>query len=105
MEVPSPEWDKVVADSQSCKEAHRLERISMRTSDYEYDIDDEMVAELEELDHTGKTLEKHCTNLAEVEKASDIASEACDAHMKDCPLCKPYFEQVLINRQELHSKQ
>lgn len=101
MEVPSPEWDKVLADSQSCKEAQKLERASFITSGYEYDIDDEMVAELEELDPTGKTLEKHCTNLAEVEERQAIADKAYEDHMKVCPQCKPYFDQVLINRQDL----
>ena len=101
MEVPSPEWDKVVADSQACKESNRLERIALNTIDYEYDIDDEMVAELEELDPTGKTLEKHCTNLAEVEAEQAIAEKALDDHRMQCPQCKPYFDQVQINRQEL----
>ena len=66
MEVPSPEWDKVLADSQACKEAHKLERLALSTVGYEYDIDEDTVAELEELDSTGMTLEKHCTNLAAV---------------------------------------
>ena len=101
MEVPSPEWDKILADSQACKEAQILERASLKTSGYEYDIDDDTVAELEELDHTGKTLEKHCTNLAEVEAEQAITDKAYEDHMKVCPLCKPYFDQVLINRQEL----
>jgi uncharacterized protein YPO0396 len=73
----------------------------LKTSGYEYDIDDDTVAELEELDHTGKTLEKHCTNLAEVEAEQAVADKAYEEHMKECSLCKPYFEQVLINRQEL----
>ena len=101
MEVPSPEWDKVVADSQACKESNRLERIALNTIDYEYDIDDEMVAELEELDPTGKTLEKHCTNLAEVEAEQAIAEKALDDHRMQCPQCKPYFDQVQINRRDL----
>ena len=101
MEVPSPEWDKVLADSQECKEAQKLERASLKTSGYEYDIDDDTVAELEELDPTGKTLEKHCTNLAEVEAEQAIADKAYEDHMKACPQCKPYFDQVLINRRDL----
>ena len=45
MKVPSPEWTKVVEDSQACKESNKLERLALSTSGYEYDIDDEMVAE------------------------------------------------------------
>ena len=101
MEVPSPEWDKVVADSQACKESNRLERIALNTIGYEYDIDDEMVAELEELDPTGKTLEKHCTNLEEINARNDVASQALDDHRSKCPQCKPYFDQVQINRRDL----
>ena len=105
MEVPSPEWDKVVADSQACKESNRLERLALDSSGYEYDIDDEMVAELEELDGTGMALEKHCTNLAEMNAKSEASNKALDDHRSQCLQCKPYFDQVQINRQELHSKQ
>lgn len=101
MEVPSPEWDKVLADSQACKEAHKLERLALSTVGYEYDIDEDTVAELEELDSTGMTLEKHCTNLAEINARNDAASKVYEEHMMQCPQCKPYFDQVLINRQDL----
>ena len=105
MKVPSPEWTKVVEDSQACKESNKLERLALSTSGYEYDIDDEMVAELEELDGTGMALEKHCTNLAEMNAKSEASNKALDDHRSQCPECKPYFDQVQINRQELHSTQ
>ena len=105
MKVPSPEWTKVVEDSQACKESNKLERLALSTSGYEYDIDDEMVAELEELDGTGMALEKHCTNLAEMNAKSEASNKALDDHRSQCPQCKPYFDQVQINRQELHSTQ
>ena len=105
MEVPSPEWDKVLEDSQACKEAQKLERLALSTTGYEYDIDDDTVAELEELDSTGMTLEKHCTNLEEINARNDLANKVYEEHMMQCTQCKPYFEQVLINRQELHSTQ
>jgi len=77
-----------------CELYRKLERELLNGIKYEYSIDEDAQELLEEADPTGRSLEKFCTNMAEVQAHDEEAQKALNSHVKTCALdcCKELAE-------------
>ena len=74
----------IMVEALKCKVYRDLEKEHLHGIEYKYSLGSEAVEVLEESDPTGRTLEKYCTNLKEVEEHSEKTSEAVHQHVLIC---------------------